>query len=392
MNPVDRARQGIRQASHRDKRQGAKAVGLRNAVRHDNRFYAVVGVQSQQALASLLHAAIVRNSQIYLFEAVFLHQLPDDVENRAAGADLVIQDDGHPLSGKVADDLRNHRFIRARAMFRSDRAFEIESPAKVHHQVRGAGVGSDYDHVLPALEAPELFDEQRQRREHVDRHTPVEAANLPAVRVPGDEAVDACRSDQVGHQPGCSRLAAEFRRFVLTSVRQIGKHGRHMTGSVLSKSPGGDQETHVVLIHAALRLRVAEGLQKEDVATADVEIQADARFRIGELVVDILDVQGALFAFRLSQKLAVALHHPGRQIRTGAAAGDEQRPSRWFHPPDLIPSELFRSEESLFFRCELFLNHLFVLFVHRLPLSSDADIAKRLRLYVNSSPPSSIRR
>ncbi len=122
--------------------------------------------------------------------------------------------------------------------------------------------GAHDDDVLALAEGGELLDEQGQRFEHLDGQPAVETADLGAVRIPDDQAVDAGGNRQVGHQPGRGRLALELGRLVLPGVGQVRQDRRDMVGPVLAERSGGDEQGHHILVDAPVRRRIESRLER----------------------------------------------------------------------------------------------------------------------------------
>ncbi len=112
-----------------------------------------------------------------------------------------------------------------------------------------------------------------------------EALDLAGVQVHGEDAVGAGGLDQVGEQARRNRHA-RLVLLVAASVGVVRDDGRDAAGRGAAEGVDHDQQLHDAGVH-----RRAERLDQEDVAAADVLLDADEDVLVAELE-DIAGAQG----------------------------------------------------------------------------------------------------
>jgi len=253
-----------------------------------------------------------------------VHELLGQGTDGPAAADHIVQDDGRPLPGEVADDVQDPHGLRFRPVLGGNRTVDVKGTRKPGHESGGPCVGRDRNDIWPVAESIELLDEQAQRLEHVDRRGAVESPDVGPVARPGDEPVDPGREAEIRDEAGRDGLSPELRGLVLPAVREVRKDPGHMVGPVFAKSPRCDQVGHEVLIHTPPACGVIGRLEQERVASGDVAIQTNTGLGVRKVLVHGLELDEAFRA--VQQGPAPLADHP-RQIDPGPAARDQKRSS-----------------------------------------------------------------
>ena len=130
--------------------------------------------------------------------------------------------------------------------------------------------------VLRDVQAADVLGDLLDRVQVIDRDVE-EALDLGGVQVEGEDAVGPGRGEQVGDELGDDRHAALVLA-VLAGVAVVGQHGGDAGRAGPLERVQHDQQLHQVLVD-----RRAGRLNDEDVAAADVLVDADVRLAVGEV-------------------------------------------------------------------------------------------------------------
>jgi len=147
---------------------------------------------------------------------------------------------------------------------------------------------------------------------------------MSLVGVPGDQLIDARRPGEISHQPGSRRLAPGWGGLVLPGVGQVREHRGQPPGAPFPDRPGGDQESQIILVDAPAGGRVVQRLEQENIRLIHILAEADARFGIGEPVVDVLQIGQVIFRGEVGETLVELFYDPAGQAGTRPAACNDQ--------------------------------------------------------------------
>ena len=215
----------------------------------------------------------VRGAGVDLGHALALERA-DDLDQRAGGVDLVVDDD-RALAADVADDVHQLGPVEvADAPLLDDRQRRVEQLGERPGALGEAEVGDD-DQVLDLLVA-EVVREHVDRGQLVDRDVE-EALDLALVEVHRQDPVGAGDRDHVGDQAGRDRDA----RLVLLVRAAVGVERDDRgdpPGAGALEGVDHDQQFHDRLVD-----RVAGRLDEEDVLLADVLEDLDEDVLVREL-------------------------------------------------------------------------------------------------------------
>ena len=216
----------------------------------------------------------VRAVRVDLLRAALLQHL-GRLHQRAGGVDHVVHD--HAVAAlDLADDVHHFGDVGLRPALVDDRQVAAQllgQRARAHH---AADVGRDDDQVVVVL-ALQVGQQHRRGVDVVDRDVE-EALDLVGVQVHRQHALDAHRLEQVGHHLGADRHARRARPAVLARVAEVRDHG----GDALRADARLSASTMMQQLHQVLVGRRAGRLDDEHVARADVLLDLDVDFAVGE--------------------------------------------------------------------------------------------------------------
>ncbi len=174
----------------------------------------------------------------------------------------------------LSDDAVGFDLSGAEAFFGDDGHFGVEGFGVGVGHFDAADVRGDDDEVFK-ISTLDVVEDDRGCVEVVDGDVE-EALDLAGVEVHGEDAVDACGSDEVGDEFGTDGNPA-FIFAVLASIAEEGDDGGDAVGGGTTGRVDHDEEFHQVMIG-----RRGGGLDEEEVVAADVFLNFDEGFAVWE--------------------------------------------------------------------------------------------------------------
>ena len=166
-------------------------------------------------------------------------------------------------------------FLSRSRRFVDDGQGGVQSLGECRGAFHAAGIRRNDRQILQFL-LLEVFDEDGSGEEVIDRHVEV-ALELAGVQVKGQYPVDACGSNQVGHQLGGDGHPGPVFA-VLPSVAEIGDDGRDARRRGPPAGIRHDQQFHEVMVRG-----LARRLHQKNVLPADILLDLHEDFAVAEV-------------------------------------------------------------------------------------------------------------
>src|SRR6266508_6366183 len=102
----------------------------------------------------------MRDAQVHFLNPFLRDQFFYQSMHCSTTADHVIQHNVYPFSAEIANHLLDRSFFGARAILRGNGSVQVEFSTNPSHELRGAGVWSDDDHIFAIFKTAKHLDEQ----------------------------------------------------------------------------------------------------------------------------------------------------------------------------------------------------------------------------------------
>ena len=214
----------------------------------------------------------VGGGNINIFDAVFAEDFAGFGDG-SGGGDHVI-DDEDVFAGDVADDVLGFGEGAGASAFVDEAEFTVEHFGVDLGAFDVTDVGADED-AVGELEAAEPFAEDGAGIEMIDGDVE-ESLDLSGVEIDADDAVGPGAFEEAGDE-FCGDGGSAGVLLVLTGVSKIGDDGGDAGGAGTAEGVDPDEQLHEVGVDG-----MTGGLDDVTVAAADVFLDADDEFAIGE--------------------------------------------------------------------------------------------------------------
>ena len=197
------------------------------------------------------------------------------VAERAARIDDIVDQDAE-ASLHLTDDVHHFGFARALTAFVDDRERGIveslgERP-RAHH---AADIGRDDHQIAPAVARLDIRCDDGGGKQIVGRDVE-KALDLPGVEIDRQHAIGTRHCDQVRDELGRNRRAGSWFA-VLPGIAEIRDDGGDALGRRALQRIDANQQFHQIVVR-----RIAGRLQHEHILAADILLNLDEDFLIGE--------------------------------------------------------------------------------------------------------------